>query len=334
MIFNKSVAQGLNKMIGGAFWMRALRVVIISAAIVPACSAQEVLPPASSAQPTVRLEADQQRKEGDLFFADGNVEIQYRNQVLHADHLQYNAKTYVAVATGNVKFDFDTQHLTADSADFNVQSGVGRFEHVRGEVTMAHEPNPRVLVSPNPLAFEAQEVRRLDPRTYWIEHAWLTICEPDDPSWKFFTSHATLHVDRSVAMVNANFRLFRIPLLYTPYASVPAGRNLRQSGFLIPEFADTTLKGVVIGDGYYWAPRDWTDLSLGMAYLSRRGWQENGEFRAKPWENVTLSAKYFGVIDRGLPAPILNAQGSPVLDSSGNPEMALESQGGHTAHAI
>ncbi len=258
--------------------------------------------------PTVRLEAEQQRKEGDLFFADGNVEIQYGNEVLHADHVQYNAKTYMAVARGNVKFDADTQHLTADSADFNVQTGVGLFEHVRGEVTMEHKPNPSLLVSPNPLVFEAQEVRRLDPRTYWIEHAWLTVCEPDKPSWKFFTTHATLRVDRSVAMLNANFRMFRIPLLYMPYASVPAGRNLRQSGFLIPEFADTTLKGVILGDGYYWAPKSWADLALGGAYLSKRGWQENGEFRAKPWENVNVSAKYFGVIDRGLPAGVVNAQ--------------------------
>ena len=113
-------------------------------------------------------------------------------------------------------------------------------------------------------------------------------------------------------MVNANFRLFRIPLLYMPYASLPAGRNLRKSGFLIPEFADTSVKGIVFGDGYYWAPKDWTDMTLGLAYLSRRGWQQNGEFRAKPWENVSVSAKYFGVIDRGLPAPVLNAQGLPV----------------------
>ena len=202
---------------------------------------------------------------------------------------------------------------------------------MRGEVTMEHRPNANILVSPNPLIFEAQEVRRLDARTYSIEHAWLTVCEPDKPSWKFFTSHATLHVDRTVAMLNANFRLFRIPLLYFPYASVPAGRNLRQSGFLMPEFADTSVKGFVFGDGYYWAPKDWTDLSLGAAYLSRRGWQQNGEFRAKPWENVS----HFGEIFRRDRPRIARAgaecSGNPVLNSSGNPETALESQGGHSA---
>ena len=116
-----------------------------------------------------------------------------------------------------------------------------------------------------PLTFEAQEVRRLDSRTYLIEHAWITVCDPDKPSWKFFTPRATLHVNHSAALVNANFRLFRIPLFYLPYATAPAGNNLRQSGFLLPEFSDTSLKGVVLGDGYYWAPE-----RLGGCFCSAR----------------------------------------------------------------
>ena len=306
-----------------AFRRFAFAVVVASAAGLCGASAQEKIAPANRAPATVRLEAEQQRKEGDLFIADGKVEIEYRNLVLHADHVQYNTKTYVVTATGNVTLDVDTQHLVAGFADFNMRSGVGIFKHVRGEVTAEHRPNSNVLVSPNPLTIQAEEVRRLDARTYAIEHAWLTVCEPDKPSWKFFTTHATLHVDRSVALLNANFRLFRVPLLYTPYASVPAGRNLRQSGFLLPEISDTTLKGVVLGDGYYWAPRDWADLSLGAAYLSRRGWQQNVDVRAKPWENVNISAKYFGVIDRGLPTAVLN--------SSGNSIEEQVKQGGHSA---
>ncbi len=323
--------MGLFHKFGVACRGRVLLALAVSVLALRGAAAQEIVPPSDTAQPSVRLEAEQQRKEGDLYFADGKVEIQYGKFRLRADHVQYDSKTYMATAHGHVLFDVDTQHLTAESADFNVQSGAGRFEHVRGEVMVEHRPNANLLVSPNPLTFEAQEVRRLDARTYTIEHAWLTVCEPDKPSWKFSTAHATLQVDRTVAMVNADFRMFRIPLLYFPYASIPAGRNLRKSGFLIPEFADTSVKGFVFGDGYYWAPKDWTDLSLGAAYLSRRGWQQNGELRAKPWENVSISARYFGVIDRGLPEPVLDAQGNPVLDSAGNPETALQSQGGHSA---
>src|SRR6266576_2958137 len=293
-----------------------LAVGVLASGVAAQVTPKGARPPSGDA--TVRLEAEQQRKEGDFFFADGNVEILYRNYRLRADHVQYNAKTYEAAARGHVQLDVDTQHLAADSGEFNVKTGVGRFEHVRGEVKAEHRSNAYILVSPNPLTFEAQEVRRIDSRTYTIEHAWLTVCEPNKPNWKFFTSHATVHVDRSVAMVNANFRLFRIPLLYAPYATAPAGSKLRQSGFLMPEFSDTSLKGLVLGDAYYWAPKDWTDLTLGAEYLSRRGWQQNGEFRAKPWENVNITAKYFGVIDRGLP------------DSTGAPVK----QGGHSAQLV
>jgi len=142
-------------------------------------AAQEIVPPpaTSAGQASVRLEAEQQRKEGDFYFADGKVEIQYRNLRLRAEHVQYNTKTYQAAARGHVQLDVETQHITADSADFNVQSGEGVFDHVHGEVTMEHRPNSNMLVSPNPLVFEAQQVRRLDARTYTIEHAWLTVCE-------------------------------------------------------------------------------------------------------------------------------------------------------------
>src|SRR5271169_3141500 len=115
---------------------RVLLALIVSLFVFRGAAAQEIIPPSSSGQPSVRLEAEQQRKEGDLYFADGKVEIQYKNLRLRADHVKYNTKTYMATATGHVLFDVDTQHLSADSADFNVQSGAGVFEHVRGEVMM------------------------------------------------------------------------------------------------------------------------------------------------------------------------------------------------------
>ena len=97
---------------------RTLCVLIAGVTAVCGVAAQEINP--ASSQATVRLEAEQQRKEGDLFFADGNVDIHYQNFRLRADHVQYNSKTYEARAHGQVMFEADTQHLTADSADFNV----------------------------------------------------------------------------------------------------------------------------------------------------------------------------------------------------------------------
>ncbi len=252
----------------------------------------------------LELEARQQRKEGDVFFADGDVDIRFQNLRLRADHVEYNTLTSVAFASGHIQFDFNTQHLDADEARYNLRTGRGVFQRVRGTVQIERRPNTGVLITPNPLYFEAEEVERLDERTYKIRDAWLTVCEPDRPKWKFYAPHATLTVDRTVAMVNANFRLFHIPLLYLPYATAPASRKLRQSGFLLPEFGNSSRKGFVLGDSYYWAPADWLDFTLGAQLLSRRGWSQIGDFRARPWENARLTGNYFGVVDRGLPGRV------------------------------
>ncbi len=249
----------------------------------------------------LELEAKQQRREGDTFIADGEVDIRYQDVRLRADHVEYNTLTGVATARGKVQFDRETQHLDADQARYNVRTGRGTFERVRGSVHIERRPNSAVLVTPNPLYFEAQEVERLDERRYLIRDAWLTVCLPDRPKWKFYAAHATLTLDRSVALVNANFRLFGIPLIYLPYATAPAGRKLRQSGFLIPVISSSSRKGFVLGDAYYWAPADWLDFTLGAEVLTRRGWSQSVSFRSRPWENMHLTAHYFGVVDRGLP---------------------------------
>jgi len=248
----------------------------------------------------VTLEADQQREEGKVFYADGNVDVRYEDIRLRADHVVYNDETKIAIARGHVQFDRDTLHLDAEEASYNLQTGTGSFRRVRGTIKAERRPNPNLLVSPNPLYFEAAEVDRIDERTYTVRDANLTVCAPDSPKWKFYAPHATIFLQRSVHLENATFRLFTVPIIYLPYATAPAGMKLRQSGFLIPDVGQSSRKGFVFGDAYYWAPLEWFDTTSGAQLLSRRGWSQTASLRARPWENVRIDASYFGVVDRGL----------------------------------
>jgi LPS-assembly protein len=246
------------------------------------------------------LEAQQQRQEGKIFYADGDVEIRYQEMRLRADHVEYNDETQQARATGHVQFDYRTQHLEASEGAYNLRTGRGEFRDVRGSVRAERRPNPSLLVSPNPLSFEAKKVERLNETTYIIRHAWVTVCSPKHPKWKFSARRAVIRLDRSVHMASVSFRLFSVPVIYLPYASAPAGKNVRQSGFLLPDVGNSSRKGFVLGDSYYLAPADWLDFTLGAQLFSRRGWSQIGEMRARPWENVRVGASYFGVDDRGL----------------------------------
>ncbi|HKV28743.1 MAG TPA: LPS assembly protein LptD [Candidatus Acidoferrales bacterium] len=283
-----------------------------------------LLPPFSTGQTQVRaqtrmkkqssemtLEADTQKQAGKIFYADGHVDILYGPVRLRADHVEYNEETKMATARGHVQFDYQMQHMDADEGTFNLKTGRGSFRNVRGTVTAQHLSNPSVLVSPNPLTFAAATMERTDDDTFVVIHAWVTVCKPDSPQWKFYAPRAVIHLQKSVALDNASFRLFYVPIIYLPYASVPIARKLRQSGFLIPDVGNTTAKGYVFGDSFYWAPTEWMDATVGAEYLSRRGWSQTADIRMKPWQNATLTANYFGVFDRGiaLPSGVVTKQG-------------------------
>ncbi|MDP9338026.1 MAG: LPS assembly protein LptD [Acidobacteriota bacterium] len=241
-----------------------------------------------------------QSRRGDLYIADGDVDILYGDSRLRADHVEYNEKTSEALARGHVQFDFENQHMDADEAHYNVKTGHGVFHNVRGTVKIERRPNPSVLLSDNPLYFQARDVERLPRDVYVIDDAWITICDPEHPTWQFFAPHARVRLDRTVALVNANFRVFRVPLVWLPYATAPAGKKVRQSGFLIPDVGDSSRKGFTFGEAFYWAPKPWLDTTLGAQYMSRRGAATRGELRAKPLEGTSVRYTYFGVDDRGL----------------------------------
>jgi LPS-assembly protein len=262
----------------------------------------------------VEISADgPQRKQGDLFIADKNVLIQYGEISLRADHVEYNNRTHETTATGHIIFDYDNQHIEASQALYNLSTATGKFHEVRGNVKIARRPNPMVLVTDNPLYFEARDVDKLPGDVYIVRQAWITVCDPEHPKWQFFARRARIRLDKNVALVNANFRLFRVPLIWVPYATAPAGPRVRETGFLIPDVGNSNRKGFILGDSFYWAPKSWFDATLGGQYLSKRGSAEHAEFRATPNENTTFKYTYFGVIDRGLP------------DSNG----VLQPQGGH-----
>ena len=312
-------ARAKNKVLRRKPAVNLAALLLLTMALPKAAPAQAGVAPSAKAQSQtgrkatgeMKLEADTQKQAGKVFTADGHVDMLYQDTRLRADHVDYNEETKTANARGHVQLDHDTQHLEADRATYNFATERGTFWNVRGTVRAFHIQNPQVLMSQNPLTFSAAEAQRLDEETYEVRQAWVTVCRPDRPVWKFYAPRALIRLQKSVVLRNATFRLLYVPIIYLPYASVPAGAKLRQSGLLIPELTKSSTRGYVLGDSFYWAPADWMDATVGAEYLSLRGSSQNGEIRMKPWQNVTLNASYYGVIDRGLPEPggILMKQG-------------------------
>jgi LPS-assembly protein len=265
-----------------------------------------------------------QQKRGDLFIAEDDVDIHYGDERLRADHVEYNEANSESYARGHVRFDYNNEHLEADEAHYNVTTGHGTFTNVRGSVKIERRANPLILVSQNPLYFQAPQVDRLSEDIYVVHNGWITICDPQHPTWQFYAPHARIRLNKTVALVSANFRLYRVPLMWLPYATAPAGEKIRQSGILLPVVSESNSKGFVLGDALYLAPKSWLDTTLGAEYLSKRGSSQRGEFRARPFENTSIKYTYYGVIDRGIQEPGPND--TTILEKQGGHEQQLEVQ--------
>jgi LPS-assembly protein len=302
------------------YFLRAMLLAILGSPVASGAQAQQVrLPPAKGV--VAELEAKTQTRKGDVTTADGDVDIRYGDTRLRADHVEYNDKTNEAVATGHVFLDYGSEHIEATEAHYNISTGHGLFYNVHGTFKIERQPNPEVLLTDNPLYFNAHRVERFAGDLYLVHQAWITVCEPSHPTWRFYAFNARIHVDKTVALVNANFRLFRIPLIWLPYATAPAGSKIRESGFLLPDIGQSSLKGFVFGDAFYFAPKPWMDATLGGQFMSRRGVLERGSFRAKPFENTSIEYHYFGVDDRGL----LNPDGTRTPQGGEQQELRIQS---------
>ena len=96
-----------------------------------------------------------------------------------------------------------------------------------------------------------------------------------------------------MALVNANFRVWRVPLVWFPYASASAGSKVRAVWF-----SDSGYRRQFAERFYFWGrfllgAETLAGRHAGAQYLSRRGVAATrGELRAKPFEGTSINYTY------------------------------------------
>jgi LPS-assembly protein len=283
--------------------------------VTPSDSVQD-LPNTPSAlnEEDVTIRAVTQEKTGAIYKLHGKAEIHYGVYILRADEITYNADTGQSTADGHVVLEGgpNDEHIQASHGTYNVRAESGRFENVTGSIGVRTRGTRLMLTSPNPFFFTGKVVEKTSPDHYLVYDGTVTTCELPQPKWQFNAKKVVVNVGGTAKIYHSIFGIKGIPVLYFPFATLPAERIPRQSGFLIPNIGTSSVKGTILGESLFWAINRSLDAHIGAEYFSARGWAPQGEFRARPSDTSFLDLNYFGVLDRGTGNPPVNQGGEEV----------------------
>lgn len=266
--------------------------------------------------------ADQLQQVGgpnDLLVATGNVEITQGATRLLADRVEVNRDTGEAVAQGKVVFYDGQDRLVGDRVDYNLKTGTGVVYN--GSTTT--EPYYHL---------SGERMERVGDGIYQVRRGTFTTCEGDDPIWSFKFGDSTADLNEAVYGTNASFWVKNIPLLpFVPFFGA-AIRRERQTGFLFPEFGNSSKKGASIKVPFFWAISDSQDATVALDAYSRRGVGIEGEYRYIMSERARGSAAGFLIPEvlrnkedrERLDIPLVRGFGSAKHDWQITPRLSLK----------
>lgn len=251
----------------------------------------------------VTIRAKEQEKQGNVYRLKGDVEIDFRSYVMRAEEITYDQETGDVTATGKVVLDGGPHdlHLEASHALYNIELENGRFYDVLGTIGARLHGRTVVLTSTNPFIFRGKLVEKSGTDRLIVHQGTVTTCSLPNPKWTFNATKIDVVTGENATMYHADFRIFKLPIFYFPFATHPVANLGRSTGFLVPQLGVSSQKGFILGESIYWAINRSMDTTVGAEYWSRRGWAQHMDYRARPSENSFVNLRYFGVLDRGAP---------------------------------
>jgi len=289
----------LVRPLSGASGLRLTAAVALFLAFTPCLHAQiPISLETKKAGKEVSITADSQQKDQDVYHLRGHVHIVYDEMRATADEASFDGATGEVIARGHVVFDDATSHLAAEEVHYNIRTQKGWFSNGAGYVHAKGPARPRVLKTENPFYIWGQTVDRVDENTYLVNHGSMTSCNCAKDGWLLSVGRARVTPGEKIVAHDAIFRFLGVPIFYFPFVMDSIAREPRQTGFLLPHIGNSSQKGYIIGDGFFWAINPSVDLMLGVEDYSKRGIAERGEFRAKPSANADFTVNYFGINDR------------------------------------
>jgi LPS-assembly protein len=199
--------------------------------------------------------------------AEGDVELAFGTRSMRADRVRYDSATGEADLSGKVRYKDMDEEFAFDRITINLDSETGVLY------------NGTIRISSNNYLIASSRIEKTGKSSFLIEKGMLTTCPCDpEPDWKFEVRRARVTLDQYAVGKDITFRIRGVPVLWLPWGAFPV-KMTRQSGLLLPNFSSNRSRGYTVQVPYYQVINRWSDATVTLDAMSRRGYRPEAEYR-------------------------------------------------------
>jgi len=206
-------------------------------------------------------------EENGVAVAEGNVEVLLGPRKMLADRISYSFRTGEIELMGEVRYTDADEQFSFDRATLNLNTETGVFY------------NGTILINPNDYRIFGEKIEKTGKQSFQIQKGSITTCPCDPtPDWEFGTRRSDIVIEGYAVSKDVTVRVRGVPVLWLPYAVFPVKMS-RQSGLLIPTFSTSRTRGITFSLPYYWAINRWSDATVTVDAMAKRGIRPELEYR-------------------------------------------------------
>ena len=127
--------------------------------------------------------------------------------------------------------------------------------------------------------FYGEKLEKLGPRKYRITRGGFTTCVQPTPRWEVTSGSVVLNLDDYAIANNTVLRVKGVPVFYLPILYYPIRNDQRATGFLLPTYGASTLRGQSLSNAFFWAINRSQDATFFHDWFTRTGMGEGSEYR-------------------------------------------------------
>jgi len=200
-----------------------------------------------------------------------------------ADYAEIFKKDDLVTARGHVVFVSGGNRIWADRMEYNTRTRTGTFYNARGSAILGDRgptTDRSLFGTQEPeAAFWGERLEKVGPKKYKITRGGFTTCIQPTPRWELVSGTVTLNLDDYAWLTNSLFRVKGVPLMYLPVFYYPIQEDDRATGFLIPTYGASTVKGQILSNAFFWAIGRSHDATIYHDWMTKAGHQLGGEYR-------------------------------------------------------